>query len=59
MEETNMSFLNTEKLSFTGFIAESIQTREIRKFVDSDITEMINRWEEGNTVRSIILNPAK
>jgi hypothetical protein len=54
-----MSFLNTEKLTFAGFIAESIQTREIRKFVDSVITEMINRWEEGNTARSIISNPAK
>jgi len=54
-----MSGLNTENFSFAGFIAEALQTREIRKTVDSVITEIINQWEEGNTFKSIISNPAK
>jgi len=54
-----MPGLNSENFSFAGFIAEALQTREIKKAVDSVITEIIKQWEEGNIVKLIISNPAK
>jgi len=54
-----MSVHQSEYFSFAGFVAEALQTREIRKAIDSVITEIINQWEKGNTVKSIISNPAK
>jgi hypothetical protein len=54
-----MSGDHSEKISFTGFIAEALKTREIRNTIDSVITEIINQWEEGNSVKTIISNPVK
>jgi len=54
-----MSAFKSENVSFAGFIAEAIQTREIRKTVDAVITEIIKQWEEGNAVKTIISNPVK
>ena len=54
-----MSGDHSENVSFTGFIAEALQTREIRNTLDSVITEIINQWEEGNAVKTIISNPVK
>jgi len=50
---------HSQNISFAGFIAEALQTREIRNTVDSVITEIINQWEEGNAVKTIISNPVK
>jgi hypothetical protein len=54
-----MSGYHQKNLSFAGFIAQAIQTREIRNTVDSVITEMINQWEKGNAVKTVISNPVK
>jgi len=54
-----MSDNQSKKVSFAGFIAEAIQTREVRSGIDAVITEIINQWEAGNTLKSIISNPAK
>ncbi len=48
-----------ENISFAGYFAEILQTREVKNAVDSGITEVINLWGEGSTAKKFASKPAK
>lgn len=54
-----MHEMQEEKFSLAGYVAELLQTKEVKSAVDSGITEVINLWEEGSTGRKLASKPAK